>query len=278
MKDWATLEPDVVKIVPANRYTAGRTKPVSFIVVHHNAGNLTVEQCYNVWLSREASAHYQVESGGRIGQLVWDRDTAWHSGSGNTGSIGIEHANNTFDPTWTISDACLENGAHLVAAICVYYKLGKPEWGKNVRPHSDFSATACPGAIKGNQRAKYMERAVYWYNQMTATPDPPKPEPPKPEPEAVTYTVKKGDTLTSIAKAYGTTVKAIHEANLAVIGPDPNKIEIGMVLTIPGATLTPEPPKPPDPEPEPEPEPEPTFTMAQIEEAWKAFLDTLTTI
>ncbi|MDD7505539.1 MAG: N-acetylmuramoyl-L-alanine amidase, partial [Actinomycetaceae bacterium] len=113
---------------------------------------------------------YQVDSNGRIGQLVWDRDTAWHAGNweANCTSIGIEHANNHVGNPWTISDATLENGAHLVAALCRYYKLGRPQWGKNVFGHKHFAATSCPGEIAGSQNSKYMTRAQYWYDHMTS--------------------------------------------------------------------------------------------------------------
>ena len=52
-----------------------------------------------------------------------------------------------------------------------------------------------------------------------------------------TYTVKKGDCLTSIAKTQlGTSNwKALYEQNKAIIGSNPNLIQIGMVLTLPGA-------------------------------------------
>ena len=49
---------------------------ISAIREASNAGDLTVKGCYDVWQTREASAHYQVESSGRIGQLVHDRDNA----------------------------------------------------------------------------------------------------------------------------------------------------------------------------------------------------------
>ena len=48
----------------------------------------------------------------------------------------------------------------------------------------------------------------------------------------ITYTVKKGDNLTSIAKKYNTTWKKIYEDNKDVIGSDPNLIKPGQVLTI----------------------------------------------
>ena len=165
MIDWETIEPDVIKRVPVH-YTKGRGgKSVEFIGIHYNAGNLTTEGCYNVWLTREASAHYQVEDSGRIGQLVWDRDTAWALGNfdKNQRSINIEHANR---PDGTITDECLDNGAHLVAALCKMYDLGRPEWLVNVYPHSYFMATSCPGQIYGSQKSAYIERAQWWYDDM----------------------------------------------------------------------------------------------------------------
>lgn len=51
-----------------------------------------------------------------------------------------------------------------------------------------------------------------------------------------TYTVKKGDCLSAIARSQlGTTDwHALYEQNKGVIGSNPNQIQIGMVLTLPG--------------------------------------------
>ena len=168
MKDWGKLEADVNAILNKH-YTKGRGgKKVNKVIVHYNAGNLTVEGCYSVWQTREASAHYQVEDGGRIGQLVWDSDTAWHAGNfpANQTSIGIEHANRS---DGTISESCLDNGAHLVAAVCKHFGLGRPEWLKNVFPHKYFAATSCPGQIYGSQKDAYIQRAQKWYDAMTSS-------------------------------------------------------------------------------------------------------------
>ena len=170
MKNWDRLEADV-DLIMNKHYTPGRAgQSINKIVVHHNGGNLTIQGCWNTWQTREASAHYQVEAGGRIGQLVWDRDTAWHAANtiANQTSIGIEHANNNTS-SYTISEATLDNGAHLVAALCKYYKLGVPTWMVNVFPHNYYIATGCPGQIAGSQNKAYMERARYWYAQMTGT-------------------------------------------------------------------------------------------------------------
>lgn len=168
MKDWNALEADVNTILDKH-FTKGRGgKKVNKVIVHYNAGNLSVEGCYSVWQTREASAHYQVEDGGRIGQLVWDSDTAWHAGNfpANQTSIGIEHANRS---DGTISEACLDAGAHLVAAVCKYFGLGRPEWLKNVFPHKYFAATSCPGQIYGSQKDAYIQRAQKWYDAMTGS-------------------------------------------------------------------------------------------------------------
>lgn len=185
MKSWETLDADKVKIINTH-FTPGRSgNPIRYIVVHHNCGNLTTEDCYNVWQTREASAHYQVEANGTVGQLVWDKDTAWHAGNWNANleSIGIEHADDSTSP-WHISDATLDNGAHLVAALCKYYKLGRPQWGVNVFPHSHFSATACPASIAGNQRDAYMAKAQAYYDSMTGSKPAPTPVKPSANPVA----------------------------------------------------------------------------------------------
>lgn len=165
MKNWKTCDADVVKII-GKHFTSGRSgKKVEFIGIHYMAGNLTTEQCYSVWQTREASAHYCVEDDGRIGQVVWDRDTAWSLGDfdANCRSINIEHANRS---DGTVTDKCLDAGAHLTAALCHMYGLGRPTWGENMYPHKHFSSTSCPGELYGSQKAEYQRRAREWYDEM----------------------------------------------------------------------------------------------------------------
>lgn len=172
--DWNNCIADKTRLL-TKHYNSGRSgASIQYIVVHHNAGvNLTVDDCWNIWQNRQASAHYQVQSDGLIGQLVNDGDTAWHAGDWNANcrSIGIEHANNCAGP-WTISDQALESGAHLVAALCKLYGLGRPTWLGNVFPHKYFQATQCPGEIAGSQNAQYMARAQAWYDAMVNGTDP----------------------------------------------------------------------------------------------------------
>lgn len=192
--DWDKVIADEERIMDVH-YTPGRTARIDKIVLHHNGGNLSIEGCYNLWHSRIASAHYQVDENGRVGQLVNDWDTAWHAGDANPSSIGIEHANDRFGP-WTISEATLDAGAHLVAALCKLYGLGEPRWGSNVFGHSHFMATSCPGEIAGSQNAAYMERARAWYASMTggaAAPAPaPQPSQPSQGVPSLRYRVRVG--------------------------------------------------------------------------------------
>lgn len=170
MKSWENLEADEDLILSTHMTKGRQGHKVDKIVVHHNASNLTARQIYDVWQTREASAHYQVAVDGRVSQHVWDTDTAWHTGdwASNLTSIGVEHADISSSP-WMLSEATLDNGAHLVAALCKRYGLGRPQWRVNVFPHSDFTSTSCPASLAGDQNAAYMARAQAWYDKMTGT-------------------------------------------------------------------------------------------------------------
>jgi LysM repeat protein len=61
-----------------------------------------------------------------------------------------------------------------------------------------------------------------------------------PQPTPIIYTVRRGDTLYSLARRYGTTVEAIARDNNIV---NPNLIYVGQQLVIHGTT-TPPPPQP----------------------------------
>lgn len=166
MADWDNVQPDVYALIDCD-FTPGRDGSIQAITLHHNAGDLSIQDCHDLWERSETSAHYQVQSDGTIGQLVNDSDTAWACGNwwANSNTISIEHANDSSDP-WTVWPAAVDSGAHLVAALCRYYGLGEPEWMVNVFPHSHWSSTACPGELAGSQNEDYMARAKWYYDNL----------------------------------------------------------------------------------------------------------------
>lgn len=199
MKNWFTVEPDVVRIMNKH-YTPGRGgAKIEFITRHHLAGILTTEQTWQVWQDRQASAHYVVENSGRIGQLVWDRDTAWANANSwaNSRTIAIEHSNSSGAPGWSINETVIREGARLAAALCWYYKLGRPVFGKNIRDHREFGQTSCPHHLAngGKYHDTWMHIAQEHYDWMVANPSgiPPTVAPtPAPKEE---FTVAEADRI-----------------------------------------------------------------------------------
>lgn len=74
--------------------------------------------------------------------------------------------------------------------------------------------------------------------------------------------VQEGDTLAGIAEQFGVTIDALMQANSIT---DPDNLQIGDVLTIPGVTVTPVPPTPPPAEtPAPTSPPASEVTLLQV--------------
>ena len=167
MADFENVQPDEYKYLGCN-YNPGRPQGIHGITIHHMAGNLSADDCNRVWANAGTSAHYSIDQNGYIVQHVDDTDRAWACGNAyaNDVTISIEHANDNSDP-WTVFPAAIESGAHLVAALCKAYDLGRPEWMVNVFPHKHWSSTACPGELAGSQNAQYMQRSQEWYDAMT---------------------------------------------------------------------------------------------------------------
>jgi Lyzozyme M1 (1,4-beta-N-acetylmuramidase) len=90
--------------------------------------------------------------------------------------------------------------------------------------------------------------AAYANNIDTPAPPPPvtppAPPPPPPAPAAADYTVRAGDTLSAIGARFGVTVEALCEANehrYPSLNWNPNLIQIGWQLTLPGRYAAPAP-------------------------------------
>ena len=54
--------------------TTGRNHAIDTITIHCMAGNLSVETCGNVFQTAKASANYGIDSDGRVGMYVEEKD------------------------------------------------------------------------------------------------------------------------------------------------------------------------------------------------------------
>ena len=121
------------------------------ITIHHMAGNLSLKKLGDVFVSRESSANYGIDSNGKIGLYVNECDRAWTSASWDNDSqaVTIEVANNKLDPEWTISDKAMKALINLCVDICQRNNIKELVFtgDKNgtLTYHYMFADTACPG-------------------------------------------------------------------------------------------------------------------------------------
>lgn len=141
---------DYVRISPNS--TNPRNAKINAIVIHHMAGNLTVERCGEVFAptSRQASSNYGVGTDGRIGCYVEEENRAWTSGNReiDNRAITIEVANCGGAPDWKVSDQALESTIALCYDICRRYGFKLTYTGDksgSLHMHKWYQATGCPG-------------------------------------------------------------------------------------------------------------------------------------
>lgn len=155
----------------------GRTSPNSgtrpgdprFIVIHHWGSR--GQKFANVvsWLCNprsKVSAHYVAE-GGRVARIVPESRRAWHAGSntGNNYGIGIECRPEATDADYATVAALVRN-------------IRDRRGDLPLRPHRDFTTTACPGAWDLDR----LDRLARGKGSSAPAPAPVKPSPAPPFP------------------------------------------------------------------------------------------------
>lgn len=223
-------------------YTAMSNKKNEVIVIHHMAGKLTVEQCGNVFApsSRKASSNYGIDGNGRIGLYVEEKNRSWATSSRaiDSRAITIEVANSVAGGNWPVSDKAMASLINLCVDICKRNGIKKLNYtgdkNGNLQMHKWYAATGCPGAYL-ESKFPYIANEVNKRLNGNTTPSLPE--------SSGTYTVQKGDTLSSIARKYGTTYQKLAELNGI---QDPSKIYVGQVLKVTGTST----PALPDTKPE----------------------------
>lgn len=138
-----------VKLSP--HYDSRDGKKITDITIHHMAGNLTVEQCGQVFQTRPASSNYGIDSRGRVGMYVEERYASWANSNfaSNQRSITIELANDRTGGNWHVSDTAINKCIELCVDICRRNGIKRLNFtgntSGNLTAHRMFTATACPG-------------------------------------------------------------------------------------------------------------------------------------
>lgn len=141
---------EYVKLSP--NCTKPRNHDVDHIVIHHMAGNATVESCGALFANpdRQASSNYGIGTDGRKACYVEEENRSWCSGNREVDhrAITIEVANCSGDPDWKVSDQALESTIELCVDICKRYGFKLNYTGDksgNLHMHKWYQATGCPG-------------------------------------------------------------------------------------------------------------------------------------
>lgn len=129
-----------------------RSKRISKITIHHMAGNLSVEQCGEIFQnkSRQASSNYGIGTDGRVGLYVEEKNRSWASSSreNDNMAVTIEVANDG-GALWHVSDAALEKTIELCVDICKRNGIERLNFtgdkNGNLTMHKMFAKTSCPG-------------------------------------------------------------------------------------------------------------------------------------
>ena len=127
-------------------YTIGREKPITEITIHHAAAVGASAKAIAMEFrnpARKASATYSIGVNGEIYNCVAEENTPYTNSNwdANSRAITIECAN---DAKWTISKKTEFALCMLIADIAQRYNM-LPLSRENVKIHSDYAATECPG-------------------------------------------------------------------------------------------------------------------------------------
>ena len=138
-------------VILTDHYDSRGGSKVDKITIHHMAGNLSAETCGYVFQTREASANYGIDTGGKVGCYVDEDNRAWSTAnySNDRRAINIELANDGGAPDWHVSDTAINKCIDLCVDICKRHGISRLNYtgdaNGNLTRHNMFMATTCPG-------------------------------------------------------------------------------------------------------------------------------------
>lgn len=144
------------------------------VTFHHNGGRLSLAGILEVWKTRPASAHFQSDAAGRIGQYVGVYEYAWATGNtqGNIESISIEMADKTLAPDWIVDPITWRSAARLAGWLFANVIKAAPT-RNNVFVHHHWKSTDCAGPYIDRIFNDLLLEVQVWYRHFIA----PKPAP-----------------------------------------------------------------------------------------------------
>lgn len=209
---------------PETNHWGKRKERIAKIIVHHAAGVISAENLAKLFADpqRGASATYCIGYDGAIVRCLDEGITPGTSGGyeADRDAITIEVSNSASGGQWPVSNASLQSLIKLCADIVKRNGLQSLVKGKNLCWHSMYQATACPGQYLLSK----MDYIAAEANKINT------PPPVKEESTDVVHTVSAGETLSGIAKEYGTDYTVLAEHNNIA---DPNLIFKGQKIKIP---------------------------------------------
>ena len=133
--------------------TKPRQKKITKIVIHHMAGNLSVETCGAVFAkkSREASSNYGIDSNGKVGMYVEEKNRSWCTSNREIDheAITIEVANSKTGGKWPVSSKAMKKLIELCTDICKRNNIEEIVYtgdkSGNLHMHCWYANTSCPG-------------------------------------------------------------------------------------------------------------------------------------
>lgn len=167
-------------------YNEGRSGDIDLVVLHTTEGSGKGAEAWLTDPRSRVSTHYLIMEDGESVRLVDDADTAWHCRGYNQRSVGIEFAG--------YHDRLLNPVQIVEGAELMEYLLGQHDLAEDdIKPHSELDPTRRKDPGEANYHA--LLDAV----DMGDT--------------GIAVTIKPGETLSKMARAYGTTVDQLREWN-----------------------------------------------------------------
>lgn len=149
----------------SGNYTASRSQAISAVTIHTTQGSYSGAISWFKNASAKVSAHYVIRSSdGQVTQMVRDAHTAWHVGSQNGYTLGIEHEGYVSNSSW-YTTAMYNASAALVRHMCAKYSAISCASAYKGAASSGINVLATSVKVKGHQHyagQSHTDPGIYW--------------------------------------------------------------------------------------------------------------------